>query len=164
MKLYHGGLTAVEKPQIIAPITPRTVDFGNGFYTTTDIGQARRWVEIKCLRDNGKGGFVSIYEVDDDLLKSRDLKALIFESADRTWLDFVMSNRKNRNYNHDYDIVYGPVANDRVYATLTLFESDLLDTEETIRRLKTYKLVNQILFHSEKALSFLKYTGCEAVK
>ena len=64
---------------------------------------------------------------------------------------------------HGYDIVAGPVANDRVYATLTLYEIGQLDAEETIRRLKTYTLVDQLLFHTEKALTHLRFTGSEAV-
>ena len=60
-------------------------------------------------------------------------------------------------------VVAGPVANDRVYATLTLFEVGQLDVEETIRRLKSYKLVDQFLFHTEKALKSLRFVGSEVV-
>jgi hypothetical protein len=40
---------------------------------------------------------------------------------------------------------------------LTLFEEGLLDSDETIRRLKTYRLVNRILFHTEKSLDGLAF-------
>ena len=43
MKLYHGSTGIVVKPQIIEP--NRALDFGKGFYTTSDINQARRWVK-----------------------------------------------------------------------------------------------------------------------
>ncbi|MBQ9658830.1 MAG: DUF3990 domain-containing protein [Clostridia bacterium] len=35
--------------------------------------------------------------------------------------------------------------------------------EETIKALKTYKLINQISFHTEKALNSIKYIGTEEV-
>lgn len=44
---------------------------------------------------------------------------------------------------------YGPVANDRVYAAFSLFEQGLLSKQELITELKTYKLVDQMLFHTE---------------
>ena len=49
------------------------------------------------------------------------------------------------------DLVYGPVANDRVYAAFALYESELLDKEGLIKELKTYKLVDQMLFHTDKS-------------
>ena len=55
------------------------------------------------------------------------------------------------------DLVYGPVANDRVYAAFALYESELLDKEGLIKELKTYKLVDQMLFHTDKSLKYLKY-------
>ena len=70
----------------------------------------------------------------------------------------------NPNYEHDYDFVFGPVANDQVYASFALHESDLIDFAELINRLKVRKLTDQVLFHTEKALSLLKYAGCEVVQ
>lgn len=73
------------------------------------------------------------------------------------WIDFVMSNRILKDFKHDYDLVYGPVANDRVYAAFALYENDLLDKEGLIKELKTYKLVDQMLFHTDKSLKYLRY-------
>jgi hypothetical protein len=162
--LYHGGLLKIEQPQLIEPSVLRTCDFGSGFYTTTDLEQAKRWAKIRQTRDRVSAGHVSIYEAPDDLLEATDLKRLIFASASTEWLSFVMSNRTNRAFNHDYDLVAGPVANDRVYATLTLFETEQLSIEETIHRLKTYTLVNQVLFHTEKALRKLRYLASEKIQ
>lgn len=162
MKLYHGGNIEIAAPRIMTPDPKRTVDFGHGFYTTTDYEQAERWCKIR--RKHGQNsGFVSIFEAPDNLLQLPELKILKFESADHAWLDFVMKNRNDLTFHHDYDLVAGAVANDRVYATLTLFESELLDADETIRRLKTYILVDQILFHSEKSLRFLNFVESKEI-
>ena len=157
MKLYHGSLVVVEKPLILPRENGKTADFGTGFYTTTDYKQAERWVKIRKGTDQNQSGFVSEFDAPDDLLAKNGLNILSFESADAEWLDFVVANRRIKDFTHDYDIVYGPVANDRVYTTIALYEDELLDKESTIARLKTFVLIDQALFHTEKALSYLHF-------
>lgn len=152
MKVYHGSLEIVRVPEIRKP--NRTLDYGVGFYTTTDFDQAKHWVE-RHKNKNAKKGYVNIYEVDDDSVK--ESKTLWFEKPTEDWVDFVYSNRNDKSFCHDYDFVYGPVANDRVYAAFALYESGILDKKELIRELKTYKLVDQLLFHTDKALTLLHY-------
>ena len=161
MKLYHGGLIEVKIPRIMA--TDHIGDFGIGFYTTTDLEQARRFVATKCDRNRKAQGVVSYFEVEDDFLKSKDLQIRIFRKADEKWARFVEANRRDVNYSHKYDIVYGPVANDQVYASFALYESDLIDFKELLNRLKVRKLTDQVLFHTERSLSILKYIGSEVV-
>ena len=163
MKVYHGSLVIVESPRILPRTDGRTSDFGPGFYTTSDFSQAERWVKIRKGAVQGQKGFVSEFNVPDDLLSSADLKVLSFDSASPEWLDFVVANRRSKGFSHDYDIVSGPVANDRVYTTIALYEDELLDKAETIARLKTFVLVNQILFHTERPLEQLHFSGSVAV-
>ena len=153
MKLYHGSIVEVRTPEIRIP--NRTLDYGNGFYTTTSYNQAKEWVQRKITENNTCHGFVNIFEFDESELQQ--LNCLVFNSPTEEWLDFVMCNRTNKNFHHNYDIVYGPVANDRVYAAFTLYESGLLNKENLIGELKTYKLVDQYLFHTEKSLQALKF-------
>ena len=68
-----------------------------------------------------------------------------------------MKNRTDRHFSHDYDVVYGPVANDRVYAAFALYEGGLLNKQNLIAELKTYKLVDQYLFHTNKSLTTIKF-------
>ena len=162
MKLYHGGLIEVKVPRIMA--TDHIGDFGTGFYTTTDLGQARRFVATKCDRSRKSQGVVSYFEVPDDFLKTPGLATRIFRKADEKWARFVEANRRDVHYSHEYDIVYGPVADDQVYASFALYESELIDFSELLNRLKVRKLTDQVLFHTERALSILKYTGSEVVQ
>ena len=157
MKLYHGSLVAVDKPLIMSRKKGHTSDFGIGFYTTTDYKQAERWVKIRKGTDTEQQGYVSEYDVPDNILSLENLKVLKFNSASEEWLDFVISNRRNKDFSHDYDIVYGPVANDRVYTTINLYEEDLLDKAETLARLKTFVLTDHVLFHTEKAINYLNF-------
>jgi len=162
MKLYHGGLVEIQVPRII--VGDHIGDFGVGFYTTTSLQPARRFVKTKCDREQKTSGVVSIFDVRDDFLQAPDLHVRVFKKADEDWARFVEANRRNPNYEHDFDLIFGPVANDQVYASFALYESDLIDFAELINRLKVRKLTDQVLFHTEKALSLLKYAGREVVQ
>ncbi len=156
MKIYHGGLEIVNVPEIRKP--NRTLDYGSGFYTTTSFDQAKDWVIRRIKENKVKTGYVNIYELDQK--QTENLNCLIFDKPTDEWVDFVMKNRTQKDFNHNYDIVYGPVANDRVYAAFALFEGGVLNKQELIAELKTYKLVDQYLFHtidSLKAISFVDY-------
>jgi len=153
MKLYHGSLEIVTKPEIRVP--NRTLDYGSGFYTTTSYDQALTWVKRRIEEQKSDKGFVNTYELDESALN--DLRCLYFDSPTEEWVDFVMKNRTQRGYIHDYDVVYGPVANDRVYAAFALYEGGILDKQSLIAELKTYKLVDQYLFHTSDALRVLSF-------
>ena len=153
MKLYHGSLEIVMR-HVIRQMT-RTLDYGRGFYTTTSEKQAEDWVKRSLKEAEATNGYVNVYEFNERIGLS--LKNLMFDAPTEEWVDFVMHNRTERGFTHDYDIVYGPVANDRVYAAFALYEGGLLDKQNLIAELKTYKLVDQYLFHTEAALRTLTF-------
>ena len=159
MKLYHGSLEIIHQPEIRLP--NRTLDYGSGFYTTTSYQQAEDWVKRRMNERKLKLGFVNVFEFDKSSLDQ--LNCLIFEKPTEEWVDFVMSNRTEKGFSHPYDIVYGPVANDRVYAAFALFEGGILDKQSLINELKTYKLVDQYLFHTEPALQAIKFIDAKEV-
>lgn len=161
MKLYHGSHTLVQNPKLIKG--NRTLDFGHGFYTTTSKEQAYKWAQIKKKREAVTNGFISIYEIDDNILRDTDLNIRVFEGACEEWLNFVLDNRLKSNYIHNFDIVKGSVADDRVYTCLNAFENKFMDFDTAIKELRTYKLDDQISFHSEKAIDKLKFIGFEEV-
>ena len=154
MKLYHESLEVVVKPEIRQ--SNRTLDYGSGFYTTTDYAQAEQWAKRRLKNQKG-GAYVNIYEIDIETV--RKANTLWFDSPSEDWVDFVYSNRNDKNFTHEYDYVYGPVANDRVYAQFALFEAGLIDKQTLIRELKTYALVDQLLFHTPQALKALTFVG-----
>ena len=159
MILFHGGLVAVEEPRIMSRASYRPLDFGTGFYTTTSCDQASRWVKNRLDRDpSARSGFVTSYEFDETAFSSAGLKRLDFPASPVTveWFRFIMRNRKLRNPEHGYDIVTGPVANDRVYAVILQYEAGFLTEDGAVLRLKPYRLSGQVLFHTERSLSFLR--------
>lgn len=78
------------------------------------------------------------------------------------WLDFVCLNRKGK-CKEEYDIVIGPVADDGVYEVVRLYETGIFDIDETIKRLKVEELYNQVLFHTQKSLNYLKFIESEEI-
>lgn len=158
-KLYHGSLEIVVAPEIRKP--DRTLDYGAGFYLTSSYDQAESWVKRK-LKDDTQRGYVNVYEYDECC--DSEFKLLAFDKPDKRWLRFVMANRMNPDYQHDYDIVKGPVANDRVYAQFALYEAELIDEDTLIRELRAYKLVNQILLHTTRALKSVTWQEAREVR
>ena len=161
MKLYHGSHIEVKNPKIIT--SSRVGDFGRGFYTTSNLEQARRWAQIRAIQENQPSGVVTVFDVPDHLFGHPELQIKSFENANAVWLDFVLANRKDVDFDHEFDLVCGPVADDRVYVCLNMLEDGLADRETVIRKLKTYVLADQILFHTAKSLLFLEYAATETV-
>ena len=159
MKIYHGSIDIVKTPEIRK--SNRTLDYGYGFYTTTSYEQAEAWVKRKLNEYKSNKGFINIYDLKEDYVQQ--LKSLIFEKPTVKWVDFVMQNRTQKDFVHDYDIVYGPVANDRVYAAFALFEGGLIDKQTLISELKTYTLVDQYLFHSDRSLQSLDFIEAKEI-
>lgn len=153
MILYHGSNLTVENPKIITP--NRYLDFGKGFYTTSNFEQAQNFADKVTARKKEGESTVSIYEFDDTKLD--DLSVLSFEAADEKWLDFVSDNRNGLVLNEKYDIIYGPVANDDIFRTFILYATGVLTKEQTLEALKIKKLYNQYVFTNDNALNYLKF-------
>lgn len=161
MILYHGSNMAVEKPKLI--LQNRYLDFGQGFYTTTNKAQAENFAKKVVLR---KGGIaiVNKYEINENLIDDKSISVKYFSSPNKSWLQFVSQNRSGDYKGKKYDMIIGPVANDDVYKILQIYVAGLLNIEQTLESLKVKKLYNQYVFASDKALNLLKFAGFEEVK
>ncbi len=161
MIVYHGGFSEIRFPKILEP--KRTLDFGFGFYVTTNFNQAKKWALSKKDRFHYREAIVNFYEFDDSVLKHNELNCKLFEKPDENWLDFIVSNRQNIDFSYNYDIVFGAVANDNVYASINLYEQGFLGKSELLEELVAWKYVDQFCFHSEKSLSYLHFIKSEEV-
>lgn len=154
MKLYHGSIIGVEKPDLTK--CRITTDFGQGFYTTASEEQAKKWALIKRKRLLSESAKVSVFEFNEDALYSTDYKTRFFETPTKEWLEFVIGNRRNVSQER-YDFVMGPVANDTLYATILLYEQGVISANAAIEQLKAHTLFNQLSFHNQRALENLKF-------
>lgn len=156
MILYHGSNVIVSEPKLIEQ--NRFLDFGFGFYTTTNKTQAIGFADKVTKRRKDGEKSVSIYEI-DEIRAFRECCVLHFDSANEAWLDFVSENRSGNYTGESYDFIFGPVANDDVYTTFTLYSAGVLTKEQTLEALKIKRLYNQLVLASERALSYLKFIG-----
>lgn len=156
MILYHGSNQIVEKPQLVKQ--NRYLDFGFGFYATTNKDQAVSFSEKVYRRTKEWERIVNVYEFNEKEAFS-NCSLLKFGSPTEDWLDFVYENRTGLYKGFIYDLVYGPVANDDVYTTFSLYLSGILSKLQALESLRIKKLYNQILFKTEKALNYLSFQG-----
>ncbi|MDR1919237.1 MAG: DUF3990 domain-containing protein [Tannerellaceae bacterium] len=113
MKVYHGSYTKIDSIDL-SRCEPNK-DFGKGFYVTKIYEQAVIWANRKG-RDNHTNGVVTEFIFFERVFSDKNYKTLQFDSYNNEWLDFVVLNRDfNRQLPvHDYDIVEGPVADDKI--------------------------------------------------
>ena len=153
MIIYHGSNVTVEEPKILTP--NRYLDFGAGFYTTTNFDQALNFAGKVTMRKKCGRSTVNIYDLDESIFEN--VNVLNFESADEAWLDFVSDNRSGIDRTAGYDLICGPVADDDVYQTFILYSTGVYTKEQTIEALKIKKLYNQYVFTTDRALSYLTF-------
>ena len=151
MILYHGSNVEVKEPILLK--VQRELDFGKGFYTTSDMEQAARWAWRTAKRRGESNAFVTVYEVNEDELKNICL--LSFDSPNVEWLNFVVKNRKGEYIAGNWDIISGPVADDQTAQVIDLYLEGAYDEEEAIRRFLTQRLKDQYAFKTNEALKLL---------
>ena len=85
------------------------------------------------------------------------MKVKVFDGYSQEWAQFIMMNRRNKSYEqaHDYDIVYGPIANDKVGLQISRYQLQYIPMEELIRQLSFIRPTFQYFFGTERAISLL---------
>lgn len=130
-------------------------DFGKGFYLSEDEKQAEEMAKFKSLTIGGEP-IITQFEVSDDILSKTELNIKIFRDYSEEWADFVFANREG-NKAPQYDIVYGPIANDKVGLQIRKLKDGSIDKQEFLNRLKYMKGITfQYFFGTEKSISYLK--------
>ena len=160
MKLYHGSTVIVDKP--LVSYGRDNLDFGKGFYTTSMQGQAEKW--IQRFISLGKKAIISIYNFDGtDIQKKYRYKK--FPEYNEEWLDFVLASRDGSKDYLNYDIIEGGIANDKVFNTVELYFTGLIDKSTALQRLKFEQPNNQICFINQQVLdTVLKFESSYETK
>lgn len=160
IKLYHGTNAFFEQPDL-SKCRPFK-DFGKGFYLTPDLTVAKRMAERCVERSDWQGApkYVYVYTFDDADLSELSIRRFT-SVVNEEFALFVMANRQMRSkmpdHNRDnrYDIVVGPIADDRMGVLFRRFEDGEITLEFMTNELKFKKLSMQYSFHTTKALSKL---------
>lgn len=154
MILYHGSNQVIDKVNLLKSRPNK--DFGRAFYLSDTFQQAE---EMALFKSEVEGGtpVVNKFTFDENMMKS-SLHVLTFKEYSEEWARFVFANRDSASSKllHDYDIVYGPIANDRVGRQIANLKDGYIDFETFIERLKFMKGITfQYAFCSDKAVSQL---------
>ena len=153
MKLYHGSNVDIQK--IDLEKSKPNKDFGKAFYLSENYQQAMEMAQFKAEFTDTEP-VVSVFEFDKGLMT--DLHCKCFEGYTEEWAHFVYDHRTEPQGKtlHNYDIVYGPIANDRIGAQITRFRQGYITFDEFLNRIKYIKgITYQYAFCTQKAVDIL---------
>ncbi len=155
MILYHGTNMAFDV--IDLKKSKPNKDFGRGFYLSADHDQAMAMAKIKVDQLEEGGPTVLAFEVDETQMER--LNMLHYHECSEEWAKFILLNHRNDKPQpvHDYDIVCGLIADDRVGVQLWKYETQSIDLPTLVRNLQHMKgITSQYFFGTEAAIELLK--------
>ena len=156
MKLYHG--TNKGFSQIDLSKSKPCKDFGPGFYLSDSLMQAEEMVRARVELLGGTPTVLE-YNFDESILNNNQLNIRTFDDYTEDWANFIIANRTHNlpTPSHNYDIVIGPIANDRVGRQLWRFQNKDINISQLIRNLKYMKGITiQYYFGTERAIKHLQ--------
>jgi hypothetical protein len=156
MKVYHGGYTKINLIDL-SKCQPNK-DFGKGFYVTKFRRHAETWAKIIGKKHETKG-FITEFEYTESDFANSICKIKHFDTYNEEWLDFIVMNRdrKSKTPAHEYDIVEGPVANDKIQNTLRLYLKKKIEKIKFLEMLTHHEETHQICFCTARSLQLLDY-------
>lgn len=159
MILYHGSNVEVKEPRIIK--SKRLLDFGTGFYLTSDYEQAKKWAVRTTARREDGVPTITVFNIEESEIEKLD--SLIFDTANKEWLQYISLKRTDKSAEDSYDLVIGPVANDQAIRTVNNYLKGYFDEDIAIKLLLPQNLKDQYAFKTEKALSILEFSKVKLV-
>jgi len=157
IRLFHGSNAEVIVPDLSH--SKPFKDFGRGFYLSDDEQQAWKMAFQKVRQTRLGKAEVSRFLFDETLLDAKELNVLKFNDYSEEWALFVLQNRNVNEIQpvHQYDIVYGPIADDGVTYQLRRYQGGVISLSKLVEELKYAKGITfQYFFGSERALRLLK--------
>lgn len=153
MILYHGSNVSIET--IDLSCSKPNKDFGRAFYLSSDISQAEEMARAKCIQFGGIP-HVTTFEVDDEAMALLNYKR--FEEYNHEWARFVYDNRdEKKEFTHNYDIVYGPIADDYIGMQMRKFRFQKLTFDQFLEEIKYPKGITfQYAFCTQDAIKQLR--------
>lgn len=178
MTLYHGSYLPVE--HIDLGRCSHGKDFGRGFYVTSDLEQAKRFIPNsirKAKRERQVDGMQSFGYVSTFVFHGNpeDFHHYDFPEANDYWLKFVVSNR-GRDFDAEEihfikeerlasaEIISGKVANDNTNMVIDIYLgggygplNDPMSIATALRLLRPEYLKDQFCFLTQHAVDSLTF-------
>lgn len=156
MILYHGSNMKIDVVDLKKG--RRGKDFGQGFYLTLVKRDAVEMAKAAVQRDLCGVPTLNVFEFDESGMFNGELKVKRFDGYSLEWARFINANRNNKLSKplHDYDIVYGPIADDKIGIQLWRMAQGYIDEERFEKEIEYIRPTFQYFFGTKKALSYLK--------
>ena len=157
MKLYHGSNVIIEKPDL--GLGRKNIDFGRGFYLTTEKSLAKKWA---CGRFEDSPFITEYY------LSLQDL-TIYFFGYNQIWLDYIICNRLERElpkklkFLEDVDMLIGPIVDDKLFKIIELYEQGFLSAKTSVKLLTCLGYSEQVVLKSKKSTELLKFISGEKI-
>jgi hypothetical protein len=163
MKVYHGSYKEIDKIDL-SQCRSHT-DFGKGFYVTKFRRHAENWAE-RISKYHHSEGYVTKFDFIDSDFTTSICKIKRFTDYNEEWLDFVVVNRdiKTSEPAHDYDIVEGPVADDKIQNEIDNYLQGKISKIDFLKKLKYHEETHQICFCTLVSLQVLERTDNAPVR
>ena len=154
MILYHGSNMSIDVIDLTK--SKRYKDFGQAFYLSAEEEQARKMAIAKVIQFGGEES-VTLFNFEEACLSSAELQVKCFTEYSREWAEFVFNNRdENQDYLHEYDIVYGPIADDYIGLQIRDFKRNNITFEQFLANIRYHKGITfQYAFCTQKAIKQL---------
>lgn len=154
MILYHGSNIKIDVIDLTK--SKRYKDFGQAFYLSTEEEQARKMAIAKVVQFGGEESVTS-FAFNESCLSSNELQVKCFTEYSREWAEFVFNNRdENQDFMHEYDIVYGPIADDYIGLQIRDFKRNNITFEQFLANIRYHKgITYQYAFCTQKAIEQL---------
>jgi hypothetical protein len=162
--VYHRSYAPIEEINL-EKCRPYT-DFGKGFYVTKFKHHAENWAK-KVGKRFGNSGFVTVFNFVESSFVDYICKKKLFNNGyTEEWLDFIVENRNEEStmQAHNFDIVEGPVANDKVQNKLQSYIRGDISKKDFLDDLTYHEETHQICFCTLASLQTLKYVDKDLTK
>lgn len=154
MILYHGSNIKIDVIDLTK--SKRYKDFGQAFYLSAEEEQARKMAIANVVQFGGEESVTS-FNFNESCLSSNELQIKCFTEYSREWAEFVFNNRdENQDFSHEYDIVYGPIADDYIGLQIRDFKRNNITFEQFLANIRYHKGITfQYAFCTQKAIEQL---------
>ena len=155
MKVYHG--TNVRFDRIDLSKCNPDNDFGCGFYVTAIKQHAKQRAEDIVERFGGEP-IIMEFEFDEKYLTDKSFRTLVFENPSQEWVEFVMKNRDRKitKPTHNFDIVAGPIADDKMRRQFDRYEMQEITMEQLLKRITYREPTHQIMLGTQVAIAIIQ--------
>ncbi|MBZ5957730.1 DUF3990 domain-containing protein [Leuconostoc gelidum subsp. gasicomitatum] len=174
---YHATtrsqLTSLQNGIDINHNLNNALDFGAGFYLTSDLEKAKEYIgnnrkyenvdSIFLNNDLKSDPIVLQYHIDnlwDIFFDSPNYKVCVFPTYNDEFANFVFENRSDVSIvHHDYDFIYGGQTDSNPSKLMADYQNNAISRDAVIEGLKKHNPQTQLYIHNQDFCDNLEIDG-----